>query len=260
MKILAINSSLRGSHGVSAILLNKLFEGAKEQGAECETVHLSQKIINRCTDCQLCQTPDHLLRCRFDDVDDVKDIFNKMRQADLIIYATPVYTIGMSSLLKTLFERFFSTAKIGEFHFTKSGLFFHNSDQNLCQKPFSIMIVYDNIENEMSKNIVTYFDSLAKFSDSELVGTLIRKSAGMFNTKYIGTNNADFVARVFQAYIQAGRELVTCNKISKATEKKANKSIVNIPFFVKPMLKLGIGKDQIAKGHAKMMQSIMKRD
>ncbi len=260
MKILAINSSFRGSKGVSAFLIDKLFKGALEKGAECETIHLAELQINHCIDCQLCQTPEHLLKCIFDEKDDVSFVFRKMREADLIIYATPVYVLGMSSLLKTLLERIYSTAKVGEFHFTKSGMFFHHGDQTLTQKPFVPLVVYDNLETEMPKNIISYFKTYSKFADAELAGTLIRKSAGMLGVFASPTSNQATADSIFQAYEQAGRELATQRKISKLTEKKANQPIIRLPFFVKPMLKLGIGKEQIVKGHARMMKSVVKRD
>lgn len=259
MKILAINSSFRGSKGVSAFLIDKLFEGATEKGAECETIHLAELKINHCIDCQLCQTPAHLLKCTFDEKDDASFVFSKMREADLIIFATPVYTLGMSSLLKTLFERSYSTAKVGEFHFTKSGMFFHHCDTALTQKPFALLVVYDNLETEMPKNILAYFKTYAKFADSDLVGTLIRKSAGMLGI-FTSEKSSATIDNIFQAYIQAGRELATQKKIYKSTQKKANQAIIRLPFFIRPMLKLGIGKEQIEKGHARMMKSMMRRN
>lgn len=255
MKILAINSSFKGPRGVSSVLINKLFEGATEMGAECETIHLTEQHINHCIDCQLCQTSEHLLKCTFDEEDDVSFIFNKMREADLIIFSTPVYTLGMSSLLKKLFERFYSTARINEFHFTKSGMFFHYGDKDLVQKPFVTLVVYDNLEKEMPKNILTYFKTYSKFSDSELVGTLVRTSAKRLITLSNEKNNT-IAKEIFQSYVQAGRELATHKKICKSTEREANQPIVRLPFFVKPMLKLGIGKEQIKNGHAKMMNQL----
>lgn len=260
MKILAINSSFRGSKGVSAFLINKLFEGATEKGAECETIHLAELKINHCIHCQRCQMPSHLLKCTFDEKDDASFVFSKMREADLIIFATPVYTLGMSSLLKTLFERSYSTAKVGEFHFTKSGMFFHHCDTALTQKPFALLVVYDNLETEMPKNILAYFKTYAKFTDSDLVGTLIRKSAGMLGVFTSETGSSATVDSIFQAYVKAGRELAAQKKICKSTQKKVNRPIIRLPFFIKPMLKLGIGKEQIEKGHARMMKSVMGRN
>ena len=259
MKILAINSSLRGDRGFSKILIDKLFEGAVSEGAECEVLHLASLKINHCIDCQVCQRPDHFLKCAFHDKDDVTFIFQKMREADLIIFATPVYTFGISSLLKTLIERYYCTGNVGQFHLTESGMFFHHTDTEISRKPFAAMIVYDNLEDEMSRNIISYFKTYAKFMDSEMVGTLVRKSAGMFHSEKYGTNESLVIDRVFGAYIQAGKELAAMKRIGKATEKRANEPMIKIPFFIKPMLKLGLGKEKIVEAHGKMMKGVIDR-
>ncbi len=260
MKILAINASLRGNKGFSKVLIDRLFVGAESEGAECEVIHLADLKINRCIDCEVCQRPDHFLKCTFHDKDDVNAVFQKMRQADVILFATPVYTFGISSLLKTFIERYYCTANVSSFHMTKSGLFFHHTDHEICGKPFAALIVYDNLENEMCRNIISYFKTYAKFSEAEMVGTLVRKSAGMFHSTIQGANKNPVISRVFNAYIQAGRELATQKSIRKATEKKANEPIIKVPFFVKPMLKLGVGREKIVETHAKMMKAIIERD
>ncbi|MEA4987937.1 MAG: flavodoxin family protein [Anaerovorax sp.] len=260
MKILAINSSLRGNKGISKVLIDSIFKGAESEGVECEVINLADLTINRCIDCQVCQRSDHFLKCIFHDKDDVDFIFQKMREADLILFATPVYTFGISSLLKTLIERYYCTAKIGTFYMTKSGLFFHHTDQDICMKPFAVLIAYDNVENEMCRNIISYFKTYAKFSDTEMVGSLVRKSAGVFHTYLKGSDNNPIANRILNAYIQAGKELATQKRISKATEKKANEPIVRIPFFVKPMLKLGIGRTKIIEAHRKMIGASIERD
>lgn len=51
MKILAINASYRGKNGYTQFLINKVFEGAKTTGAECETIVLSEHDVKRCICC-----------------------------------------------------------------------------------------------------------------------------------------------------------------------------------------------------------------
>ena len=60
-----------------------------------------------------------------------------MMQADLLIYASPVYVFGMSSLLKRLIERFHCRAPIDEIILTPSGLFFHATDRSLTENDLS---------------------------------------------------------------------------------------------------------------------------
>lgn len=259
MKILAINSSFRGSKGFSNFLIEKLFNGAREEGADCETINLSELKVNHCIDCQVCQKPEHFLKCVFNDKDDFAMIYDKMKEADLIIYASPVYTFGMSSLLKTLFERFYSKAKVGEFNLTKSGLFFHHVDNDISTKPFVVLVVCDNLEDAMPHNTLSFFKTYSKFNDIKPAGILVRKSAAMFGFNEKVENSSSLVSDVYDAYVQAGRELALFKKINKNTEKKANKPMVKIPFFVKPMMKLGFGREKILEGHRKIMNSAVKR-
>jgi putative NADPH-quinone reductase len=260
MKILAINSSFRGSKGFSKHLIDHLFQGAREKGAECELVNLTELKLNHCIDCQVCQKPTHFLKCVFNDKDDVEMIYKKMREADILIFATPVYTMGMSSLLKTLLERYYSTAKVGEFSFTKSGLYFHHVDPGICKKPFVVLAICDNPESEMTKNIVSFFKTYSKFMDAESVGMLVRRSVGMFCFNKPKPNNSPIVLNVYDAYIQAGRELGEFGRITKQTQKKTNQPLIKIPIFVKLLLKLGFGKEKIIEQHKKVMQSIIDRD
>lgn len=260
MKIVAINSSFRGSKGFSKILIDKIFEGAHAEGAECEIVNLAELKINHCIDCQVCQKPDHFLKCVFHDKDDVAMVYDKMRAADMILFATPVYTFGMSSLLKILIERYYSTANVGAFNFTKSGLFFHDVDDTFSKKPFVTLVICDNLEDEMTANAVSFFKTYGRFMDSERVGTLVRKSAGMFGLDPGNRSENPVIANVYRSYVQAGKELAGSGRISRKTEKNANAPMVKMPFFVKPMLKCGFGREKIKEAHARVMKSIIKRD
>lgn len=258
MKILAINSSFRGAKGFTNFLIDRLFDGAKEKGTDCETINLSEIKINHCIDCKICQEPEHHLKCVFDGKDDVAMVYNKMKEADIIVFATPVYTFAMSSLLKMFLERYYGSSKVGEFSLTKSGLFFHHVDSCVCGKPFVILVVCDNLEDETPKNIVSYFKTYSKFMDSEIAGTLVRKTARMFDFNQGEKNSNPVVSSVYASYVQAGRELATSGRISGPTEKKANEPIIKIPFFVKPMLKLGIAREKVIEAHDKIMHSINK--
>jgi len=254
MKILAINASFRGKRGFTYFLINKLFTGAREKKAECDVLNLSEYKLNHCIACQACQKKEHHLRCIFHDKDDVAFIFEKMRQADLIIFATPVYTFAMSSLLKTLFERFYGYSEIDKFAVTKSGLLFHHVENNLCQKPFVPLIVCDNLEKATPGNIIAYFQTYASFMDAPIAGTLVRKSAGMFQYSDAPESGDTSFSAIYEAYTQAGRELGQTGTISKATQIKANQPIIKIPFFVKPLLKLGIGIEKAMAAHHEITQ------
>lgn len=239
MKILAINGSNRGKHGYTQFLIDKVFEGARANGAECETIVLSECHINRCTGCFTCQKKERLYKCIFDDIDDTNIIYDKMRLADIIIFATPVYVFHMSSLLKNLLDRYLSTSDCSDIDISKKGMFFHSIDHALCSKPFATIICQDNLENETHKNIITYFKTYSKFMDANYVGSLVRKSGQLAGHGETNDGMIRFpqLVEIYKAYVKAGEELVKNGRIHHITEKKSNQSLIKISPIVKIMAK-----------------------
>jgi len=118
--IVAINASHR-RNGYTEFLLNKIKEGIQQENGTLDIIHLSEKKIHHCISCGTCHTQKSFLKCVFEEKDDVKDIFTRIRIADFVIYATPIYIFTISGLLKVLFDRFYSTMNVMDFSLTKSG-------------------------------------------------------------------------------------------------------------------------------------------
>ena len=226
MKILAINSSHRGRRGCTQILLDKIAEGATTSGAEFETVVLAEKKINSCLACEYCSKPATMGHCVYEEKDDVKEIFDRMRAADIVIYAAPVYVFSLTGMLKTFLDRLNSTGEASGLCLSDSGLMFHQVDKQVTGKPLVILTLCANIEAETVKNIVSYFKTYAKFLDAPIVGTLVRRLSGVLEEK-----DSVLVKSVLEAYVQAGRELATQGKIAAGTERKANQALLDIPFL-----------------------------
>lgn len=115
-KVLIISSSPRKG-GNSDTLCDKFAQGAKDAGNEVEKISLREKKINYCTGCGLCNTNDY---SGCSQKDDMPEILEKMIEADVIVFATPVYFYTMCGQLKTFIDRFCSryTHIIGkEFYF-----------------------------------------------------------------------------------------------------------------------------------------------
>lgn len=233
MKLLAINGSYRGDQGQTRYLLDRLFQGGREAGAECEIITLAKHRINRCLSCGECHESDHYLQCAYHDRDDVAAIFGKMTQADIIIYATPIYIFGISGLLKTFLDRMYSTGDVNNLQITKSGLLFHHIDHSLCSKPFVSLICCDNLEDETPSNVIAYFRTFSRFMDAPIVGELVRNGGRLAGYDRNPERRARFprLADVYNAYVQAGRELAWDGRIRPSTQRSARQEIVQVPFF-----------------------------
>lgn len=231
MKIIALNGSHRGDRGFTQFLLDKLAAGAIEAGAQFETVVLTKFKINRCLGCQECKTEKSYLRCVYEDKDDVTKIFAKMKEADIIIYATPVYVFGMSGLMKTFLDRINATGDSSQLRISQSGLFFHHISHEIYSKPMVVLVTCDNLENETPSNIASYFKTFSQFMDAPLVGTLVRKSGKMMGQGKSPDKEARFpkISDIYEAFRLAGNELAAQGRITRSTEKRAAQNMMGIP-------------------------------
>lgn len=98
-KVLVIGTSLRtGSN--SDRFAEEVVRGAKAAGHEVEWVTLKGKEIHFCTGCFVC-LENH--QCIFHD--GAAEIAEKVRRADTLVFATPIYYYEMSGQMKTLLDR-----------------------------------------------------------------------------------------------------------------------------------------------------------
>ncbi len=100
MKILAINGSPRTLRSTTRQLVQYVLDGAAEAGAETEIVDLCDLHITPCTACEGCSFNGI---CVFDD--DIPVLVARMREADGIVFGSPVYIDNVSGQMKVFFDR-----------------------------------------------------------------------------------------------------------------------------------------------------------
>ena len=98
-KVLVIQTSLRAKSN-SDILTERLIAGAKDAGNEVEHISLKGKKIGFCVGCLACQK---LGRCVVKD--DANEITEKLLNAEVVVWATPIYYYEMSGQMKTVIDR-----------------------------------------------------------------------------------------------------------------------------------------------------------
>ncbi len=97
--ILVISASPRKG-GNSETLADAFIKGAEESGNKVEKVVLYDKTIGFCKGCLACQKTQ---RCIIHD--DADTIVQKMRTAEAIVFATPIYYYEMCGQMKTMLDR-----------------------------------------------------------------------------------------------------------------------------------------------------------
>ena len=100
MKTVLIISTSPRKGGNSEILADEFARGAKEGGHQVEKICLHDKTINFCKGCLACQKTQ---RCVIRD--DADAIARKMKDADVLVFATPIYYYEMCGQMKTMLDR-----------------------------------------------------------------------------------------------------------------------------------------------------------
>ncbi len=98
-KILIVSSSFR-KNGNSEMLVKEFEKGAKEAGSAVEVVSLRDLNIGFCRGCLACQKSG---KCVIRD--DAEALAEKMKNANALVFATPVYYYSVSGQLKTMLDR-----------------------------------------------------------------------------------------------------------------------------------------------------------
>lgn len=106
--ILIINGGGR-PNGNTAQLVQAFADGAQEAGHQIELVSLTKTEVKGCMGCNA---------CRYGKPCVIKDGFNdlvpKIKDADLIVFASPLYFWTVSSRIKAFIERFYCIAEFDE--------------------------------------------------------------------------------------------------------------------------------------------------
>ena len=236
MKLFALNGSHKKTGGVNQLLIDRLFKGAADAGAECETVRLSKCTIKPCLACDYCQAQTGYA-CVHDGKDDFLGIIAKMKRADIVVFSTPVYVFQMSSLLKTFLERYHGRGKSGIRTISGSHLLFHDVERELCTKPFVSIIVSDNIERKTTENISRFFETFSRFMDAPHVGSIIRNGAFIFKPGMNNEKLKNLAGNVLKHAEDAGRFLAGHGFLTRKIESAIGASVLPVPMPVFNLMK-----------------------
>jgi len=104
MKVFAVNSSPRPKgQSRTLLMLESLLKGMREAGADVEMVNLREKEVRFCTGCYTCwaKTPGKCVQR--DDM--TQELLPKFLDADMVIYASPLYQYTVTASMKAFIER-----------------------------------------------------------------------------------------------------------------------------------------------------------
>jgi multimeric flavodoxin WrbA/putative sterol carrier protein len=212
MKVIALNSSPRGE-GTSKtrLLLDALVNGMRDAGAQVETIHLRDKKIRHCIGCFTCWTKTPGVCVHKDDM--TNELFPKWLEADIAVYATPLYHSTVNAEMKAFIER---TLPILEpFLVIENGRSHHPWRQ---QQPKAVFL---SVAGFPEASVFAQLSSFVNFLyGKDLLTEIYRPSAEAMTRPDLREAMKD----ILDALTQAGRELVQSMKVTEATMQRITQS------------------------------------
>lgn len=106
MKIAILNGSPRKQN--TSAMVDAFCEGAKEAGHKVEVLHVGKMKIGGCMGCEYCHTKGDGKCIQKDDMDKVMPSY---LDADMIVYASPVYYFDVTAQLSAAMQRVYAIGK-----------------------------------------------------------------------------------------------------------------------------------------------------
>lgn len=141
--------------GNSSLLAEQAAAGAKASGAVVESFDLHNMNIHPCDACDVCQeTGVCVLK------DDMQMLYPKLRQADAIVLASPIYWFTMSAQTKLFIDRWYGM---------------ESSDGNALKgKQFGILLTYGDSDPYSSGaiNAIRTFQDMLRYIGGNIAGII----------------------------------------------------------------------------------------
>ena len=127
MKKIVILNGAGKRNGSTASLVRSFSEGALSAGNEIKEFYLQTMNIHGCLDCQGCsrKPKGDIHPCVQND--DMDQIYEALKDADIMVFASPVYWFSVTGTLKTAVDRLYALQQNSRGSFNKQTIFLMTS-------------------------------------------------------------------------------------------------------------------------------------
>ena len=216
MKVIVINAAPRMEAGNTQMVLTPFLVGMRHGGAKVDVALLARKKIELCQGCFTCYsvTPGECVHN-----DDMPALVDRIRSADMMLLATPIYLDGMTSLAKAFIDRLVVFLD-PRFAADEEGLI-HPLRMDFPGKLFLVSVCgYPGLQN--FDPLIMHMKRIARNLHTEYCGAILRPAVYslLLTKKY-----PDKTREVMEAIRWAGEELVRDGRVSSATFDRVSADI-----------------------------------
>jgi multimeric flavodoxin WrbA len=214
-RVVAINGSAKMENGNTALVLASFLDGVREAGASVELFYVKRLNVKPCTGEFYCwnKKPGE---CYIND--DMQVLYPKLREADMLVLATPVY-IPLPGEMQNLINRLCPLVEpILEFQDGRTRARFHD-DVNIRKIVLVSTCGWWEIGN--FGTVLRIAEELAKDVSVEFAGAVLRPHA------YLMVENKEKAKKVTEALRQAGYELMKKGRMSKSLLEVISQPLVS---------------------------------
>lgn len=218
MKITVFNGSPRGRTSNTHLIVEPLLGGARQAGAETQEVFLAEKDIKHCLGCFTCwaKTPG---RCVHND--DMASLMDLFLDSDYAGFATPVYGMFMTALLKAFTERLLplNTPHIRK---DEDGSFYHEGREKRFPRVF--MVANAGFPGEHN------FDLFREYMALQNPVLEVYRNCGeiLRNREMVASPEAQGrISAFFDALRDAGREIAGVGQVSPETVGQIHEQLMD---------------------------------
>ena len=155
MKILGIIGSPR-KNGNTHVLVSRILDGARDKGADTESIFLGELNILECNGCHVCWKGHHICSKN----DDMTVLYPKIMESDAIILGTPVYWYGPTAIMKCFIDRFvYFNCPINK--------------KKIRSKAVVIAVPFEENKYETSDLVVQFFEKSLDYLEMRLVDKIL---------------------------------------------------------------------------------------
>lgn len=221
MRILALNGSPRLKNSNTDRVLQPFLQGAREAGAETETVYVGGLNIKPCKGCYGCwvKTPGVCVQ-----KDDVAMVLEKLAAADVTVYAAPLYVLGFPGHLKNLIDRSIPMVEPWLVQAEGSDVTSHPLRRGKGAKVFLISVA-GFPERKHFEPLVLMMERWCELASRELVGKMLVPASETLRRPEM---QAAF-QWYFDAARQAGLEFARDGRVSDETQAVLDRKLFDIP-------------------------------